>query len=218
MSHVFEKRVAAATDDYSIVWNGSAWVAEPDPNRLFIGTNTTTSYKTGFGARFLAVTIPKGSRIDAAYITVQATYNRTGTTVNAVIRGEDVDDAATFSNLADYQARRGTIVGGANDNYITTASASWSNIAAWTKDSNYNTPDFSAVVQEIIDRAGWVSGNDIVIFVDDHAGASTYTAAVVREPKSYNASSAAAPFLHVEYTPPLGPQMGFVNFQDPGVL
>ena len=52
------------------------------------------------------------------------------------------------------------------------------------------TPDIAAIIQEIVNRPGWVSGNDIVIIV---TGSSERTA------ESYNGVSAAAPLLHIDY-------------------
>ncbi len=52
---------------------------------------------------------------------------------------------------------------------------SWDNIPAWTQDTEYQSPDISAIVQEIVNQAGWVSGNHLVLFWDDHEGRSTAT-------------------------------------------
>ena len=49
------------------------------------------------------------------------------------------------------------------------------------------TSDLSPVIQEIVDRAGWVEGNAVVIIVTGS-----------RVAESYNGDNAAAPLLHVE--------------------
>ena len=49
------------------------------------------------------------------------------------------------------------------------------------------TSDLSPVIQEIVDRGGWVEGNAIVIIVTGS-----------RVAESYNGDNAAAPLLHVE--------------------
>jgi hypothetical protein len=54
------------------------------------------------------------------------------------------------------------------------------------------TPDITSVVQEIVNRLGWVSGNSLAIIV---SGTGARTA------ESFEGDSAGAPLLHVEYDP-----------------
>jgi hypothetical protein len=56
-------------------------------------------------------------------------------------------------------------------------------------------------VQEIVNRGSWATGNDMVIFWDDHAGASTATANTYRGMDS-NDTATVAPVLHVDYVAP----------------
>jgi hypothetical protein len=55
------------------------------------------------------------------------------------------------------------------------------------------TPNIAAIIQEIIDRPGWVSGNDIVIIIDPQNGE--------RDADSYEGDSNDAPLLEIEYLP-----------------
>jgi len=52
------------------------------------------------------------------------------------------------------------------------------------------TPNLAAVIQEIVNRPGWASGNALAIIV---------TGTGRRVAESYNGVPAAAPLLHVEY-------------------
>jgi hypothetical protein len=52
------------------------------------------------------------------------------------------------------------------------------------------TPNLSSVIQEIVSRPGWVSGNSLVIII---------TGTGKRVAEAYEGSSAGAPLLHVEY-------------------
>ena len=52
------------------------------------------------------------------------------------------------------------------------------------------TPDLSAILNEIVDQPGWSEGNSIVIII---------TGSGERVAESHNGSSAAAPLLHVEF-------------------
>ncbi len=136
------------------------------------------------GMRFTGLTIPQGATITAAYIQFTVDETDSGTT-SLTIRGQDADDAASFSWWSYDISSRAT----------TSASASWSP-AAWNSvgeaGSDQRTPDLSAIIQEIVDRGGWSSGNDLAIIV---SGTGERTA------ESYNGSSSNAPLLHVEYQP-----------------
>lgn len=108
------------------------------------------------GLRFQNVTISAGSTITNAWLTV-TTYN-TEDDPNVTIYGEDIDDAPSFTTTGyDITSRTKT-----------TASVSWSasNIGTGAK----NSPDVKSVIQEIIDRSGWASGNDIAIIVQGVSG------------------------------------------------
>ncbi len=193
--------VAASTDDTSIYWNVSTW----ERNNIGAGQGVgyqTTFTKRGGGMRFLNLNIPNAATIGVAYLTFIALSDSSGTTVNSVIIGEKTQAPATFGTLANYQARRGTIVGGADDTQITSASVTWNSIPAWTGSSSYNSPSIITIVQEIVNLAGWVGDgtDDIVLFWDDHAGAGTQSANINRFGASWDNTSLNPPALHIEYT------------------
>ncbi len=206
--------VSASTDDCLCYWNGSAWVF-PALTTTYVpaGYYSATGYKLGGGMRFAGVTIPQGATIDTAYFTIVADYDFTVDTVNTRITGNDVDDAATWSDLADYQARRGTIVGGANDDYITSAQVDWDAIEHFAVGTPYNSPEIKTIIQEIINRASWASGNALVLWWDDYDDRSTHIAVAQRQGASYDHETYDPPKLHIEYTPALpavGRSFGFI--------
>jgi len=143
-------------------------------------TGGSVENKIGAGGRFLNVPIAQGKTINHAYLIFpDSAYSNT--IVNSKIKGEDVDDAATFSNLTDYDARDRT-----------TANVSWNAIPSWASGGERWSPDIKTVIQEIVDRGGWVSGNAMVIFWEDHDGASNQ--------KSYNIREGSLPpVLYIEY-------------------
>jgi len=143
-----------------------------------------SNYREGCGMRFTNITIPQGAIIDSAYLTFTCRLAGSGTTVRTNIIGEDVDDAAQFSNLANYNGRSRT-----------SAIVAWDGINAWVVNSEYVSPDIKTVIKEIIDRAGWASGNDLVLFWENdlsNTGAD-------RIAWSYDGSSAKAPKLAITY-------------------
>ena len=102
------------------------------------------------------------------------------------LRGEASDNASAFgSSSGDITSRP-----------MTGASASW-NPPGWNNvgeaAAGQRTPDLSAIVQEIVDRGGWSSGNALV-FVITGSGA--------RVAESWDGSPAQAPELVIEYIAP----------------
>ena len=178
-------------DDCRVYWTGAVWTLLLTANHDQVGYQDAARCKSGAGMRFLNITIPKGSKINSAYVTVKASVSRDLTTVNTKVRGEDVDDAARFTTVANYNGRART-----------SAEVNWDNIPAWNTDTEYDSPEIKTVIQEIIDRAGWASANDIVIFWDDHDDRSTHTDNTRRQCYSHDHVAANAPKLHIEYTEP----------------
>lgn len=113
--------------------------------------NTNAHYYTLM--RFQNVTIPKGSIISAATFTGNVT-NAAIDSPNLNIYLEDIDDAPTISSGIDYNISART---------RTTAYTAWN--AADIGTGSKTSPDFAAALQEVIDRDGWASGNDIAIIL-----------------------------------------------------
>ncbi|HMT06866.1 MAG TPA: SdrD B-like domain-containing protein [Pyrinomonadaceae bacterium] len=143
------------------------------------------------GVRFNNITIPQGATITSAYI--QFTANNSGT-VSAgnptyTIQGQNVDNAATFATTANNISGR---------TWLSGQDVSWSP-GAWTQDqtTNTSTPSLTNIVQAIVNRGGWASGNSMAFRV---TGSSTN--ALYREAESWDGGAAAAPRLVVTYSMP----------------
>jgi hypothetical protein len=132
-----------------------------DTNGIRIIAGHRDGLVDGSGVRFLNITIPQGSTINSAAISVRARVSDPSTGVKTKITGDDEDNAATFSDLTDYNGRPRT-----------TAAVDWDPSEGWTADTWYDSVDISAVIQEIVNRAGWVSGNALALFWEDDGSAS----------------------------------------------
>ena len=187
--------VGASADDCVVVWDGSAWVINLVDEDIGIGYMNATHQKMGSGMRFPDVTIFKESTITSAFLRFVGIFG--SNIAYSRITGEATDDAAVWSTIADYQTRRGTVVGGANNNNITTARVTWDWIDAFVAGTTYDSPSIVTIIQEIVDRAGWASGNALALWWDDHEfrGYSRWVAA-------WDNSHYDPPELHVEYIPP----------------
>jgi hypothetical protein len=136
------------------------------------------------GMRFTNVAVPNGATIDTAYLTVRARNTQATVTGGTTIKGQDHNDPPTFTqgDYAEFDAR-----------VRTSASVYWQP-AAWAENSDYNSPEIKTIIQEIVDRSGWSTGNSMVIF---------FEADMVQDIQafSYDGSTTYAPKLHIEYSP-----------------
>ncbi len=199
-----EVSVAASADDCIFYENSTpAWVISLTSAYVYFG-RTSGVEKQGSGLRFLAATIPADylvpatAIIDASYFVLKARGAFSATTVNAVITGNKEASPAAWGTVANYQSRRGTIVGGADDSKITTAHTHWDSVGVWTDNNTYQSPDFSPVVQEMVDDLGELV--NAAFFIDDHA--ATSSAGAYRGGSSFNDGD--VPVLwHIEYHLPV---------------
>lgn len=114
------------------------------------------------GLRFTNITIPKGSTITSATIGVVPSAT-TEDEPSVTIFFQAADDCATFTTGASDISGRSR----------TSASVSWSSTdLAATGSSYHDSPSLVTPLQEVIDRAGWTSGNDVCVIIQ---GGSTGT-------------------------------------------
>lgn len=154
------------------MWNAAAFYAT--------GWDTIVGYDSDSGLinsffRFPVAVIPKGVTIDSAILTLKAQSSHSSGTVNVKVYANDIDDAVAPTDIATAQALTNT-----------TAYGQWDNLGAWTAESTYNSPDLKAVIQEIIDRDEWASGNALMLFVRNNASTGH------RDARTYNYGSGYA--------------------------
>ncbi len=106
------------------------------------------------GLQFVNVNLEKGTSISSAYIQFTCNDASTGT-INITIKGEDIDNAPIFLS-ADYNLSSRT---------NTSASVAWSP-SDWNtvgqSTTVQRTADIKTIVQEVVNRYGWSSGNSMV--------------------------------------------------------
>ena len=103
---------------------------------------------------FGSVAIPQGATIVTALLSFKSFDNFNSTTVNLVVYGNAVDNAAPPTTWAQ-----------ADGLAATTANVPWNNLPAWTTGTRYTAPDVKVIIQEIVNRSGWVSGNNLQLMV-----------------------------------------------------
>jgi len=114
------------------------------------------------GIRFQNVQIPQGVTITSASIGFIADENGSAAST-LTIDAQAVDSAPAMSTTStNISGRTGT-----------TAQVTWSP-QAWTSGDPYSTDDISTIVQELVNRAGWNSGN-AMLFRTKSSAAPTAT-------------------------------------------
>ena len=108
------------------------------------------------GLRFTNLNIPQGATIKRATVSFTANGDSSGA-AQFNIYGQLIDTAPVFTNtITDISARIGT---------ATTNSVNWVP-GDWTDRESYTSPDFTNVVQEIVDQTAWCGGNDMVLLIE----------------------------------------------------
>lgn len=132
--------------------------------------------------RFTNITIPQGSTISSASIQFTA-GDVNNTLTNLAINAEDIDDSPELmAQDFNLSLRNPT------DALVFWSPESWD--AVGDAGDDQKTPDLSSIIQEIINRSGWQSGNAITILV---GGVGKRVA------QAYDRDSAAAALLDISY-------------------
>jgi MSHA biogenesis protein MshQ len=139
------------------------------------------------GMRFSLVDIPQGAVINSAYIEFTTDETDSGTT-NLVIFGEAENNPNQFANN-DYNI---------SSRNKTAASVNWSPSAWNSVNELHQSADISSIIQEIVNRPGWVANNSLVLIIEPGAGCSS--SACQRTAESHNGAPGSAPLLVVDYS------------------
>jgi hypothetical protein len=176
-SGVQDVPVATGTDDAE-ERSASVSLTGTDLELVVDGTTVQT-----VGMRFAGLLVPPGATITAASVQFSVDEASTAPT-SLVIAGQAADNAPTFTTVSKNVSSRPR----------TTAQVAWTP-AAWTtvgaRGADQQTPDLAPVLQQIVSRPGWASGNAVVLVV---TGTGTRTASASER------GPAKTPVLHVEWT------------------
>ena len=175
-----DRRIVAGSDDAEENAAGGINLASSDLELVF-----DTSLQT-VGLRFGNVTIDREATIATAYVQFQAKETQ-GEATTLVIQGQAADQAATFASTSGNISARPR----------TSAQVTWTP-PAWTSvgetGANERTPELKSVIQEIVNRGAWVSGNALALLI---------TGIGHRTARSFEGSAAGAALLHIEVASPL---------------
>ena len=182
------KRVSAASDDAEE--EGSDGTT---PNRMWLNSSdielvsdfeSPSAGTQKIGLRFTGMNIPVGATITNAYLVFRAVGADSPMTnsdaTSLTLKGQLIGNAPTFTSTS----------GNISSRALTTASTAWTP-STWSSGSDYNSPDISAVVQEIVNQGAWASGNSLAIII---------TGTGHRASQAYDTDPSTAAQLVVTYT------------------
>lgn len=181
VTNILTTRIGAGSDDAEETSKGAV-TTNGDDIELCYDTKTTGSQVVGL--RFNGISIPQGAAITKAYI--QFTVDeKTNAGCTLTIKGEASNNAAAFTTASKNISGRLTTV--ANASWVP---AGWPTVGQ--SGTAQQTPDLKTIVQEIVGRTGWSSGNSLAFVV-------TGTGNGKRTAVSYETNSANAALLYIEY-------------------
>ena len=181
--------VVAAIQSVDVQISASADDAEEDSSSISLTSSDLElaadhGIDQTIGMRFNNVNVPGSEVLSSAYI--QFTVDEaSSSTVNLTIEGQASGNAAAFD----------TSPGNISTRTRTSASVLWSP-AAWptpgVAGTDQRTADLSPIIQQIVNRSDWSSGNSIVVLI-------TGSGLGARTAESFNGDPSGAPVLHIEY-------------------
>jgi VCBS repeat-containing protein len=172
----FEVRVETSSDDAEERATGTVSLTSSDLE-LVLDLDIQT-----VGLRFNGITIPQGANITSASIQFQTDETNSETTT-LTFHGEAASNPLTFTSSTNDIINRA----------LTNANVEWTPVP-WTTvgeaGPDQQTPDISAIIQEIVNLPNWSDGNSLVIIISGNGK---------RVAEAYDGVQAGAPLLHVEY-------------------
>ena len=154
-----------------------------DGNDLRFGVNVAPLSAQYTGIRFRNIVIDAGATILTARLKLVCNTSDITDTCQTFIYAQDDSFPAAFSDFADFAGRP-----------LTAASVAWGPVEHVVVNQIFYTDDFNSVVQEVINRGDWASGNNLVIFINGWVVPPPYTNRIIW---SYNSDPSKAPILEI---------------------
>lgn len=189
--------VATSTDDVTVIVTGNAVAyetktssggADAEQSATGVVTLSSANLRLGdnqwVGLRFGGIPIDRNKTIANAYI--QFTADAVGNAPTSItIYGQASDDAPAFAATTNNLSSRTR----------TSASVTWTP-PAWPtvgeRSFNQRTVDIKPILQELVNRPGWVFNGNIVILMNGSG---------LRQAESYEGASAKSALIHIDYVP-----------------
>lgn len=151
---------------------------------LFLGTSASTSFSYT-GLRFVNVSVPRNATLTSARLQFASSGNQ-WITIGLTMQAENAANCATFTTASRPSLRT-----------LTTPSVAHSSNANWTINTYYFFENIATVLQPIINRSDWASGNSLCLILK-----GTGSLWVRKFAHSFEGNPALAPRLIITYRAP----------------
>ena len=111
--------------------------------------------------RFPSVNIPQGSTINEAYVKFTCVADGSIETCNLNLYFEDSDNAVAPTDIGEFNG------------LSLTGAVAWNALPAWINGIQYDTPGLASILQNVVDRGGFSSGNAVQLVVKDNSSSSS---------------------------------------------
>ena len=158
-----------------------------------VGKNGTKAYRAGY--RFGSIQLPKTARVLSA--TLKLACNWASGTTDTVLYGEANDLSVTFSTTQnDLSSRTRTV-----------ANVPWNGMPVLSWGKPLSSPDVTAIVQEIVSRPTWQTGNPITFLQYEAPTAANTWEAITFEGAGTSPLTATLEIAYVETVDQTPPQI-----------
>lgn len=141
----------------------------------------SSSQNAYVGVIFRNISLPNNAAIANAYLEFTAYQTSSSNVASLTIAGADEDDVGNYNRYSRYILR----------DMRKTTSVAWSGIPKWYKNYTYQSPSLTPIVQQIVARSGWDSGNDMMFILANFSGE--------RGAYSYNGQPSGSVKLVIEF-------------------
>lgn len=196
------RSISTGTDDAEeYVPGGTGVIGSIDLTSSDLEIMLDGTKKQMVGVRFQNINIPKGSQIVSANIQFATKGDKDPILGNAYIFAQDADNPATFSSTSFDLTSRAKLVDSVL--WVGNTSPTWGLTAAGTAGPEQRTPAITSLVQSLVNRTNWASGNAMAMFL---------TGTGVRNAYSFDQSGGVPAKLIVQYIAPNTPNMTTTTF------
>lgn len=192
--HLAYKVTASADDAEEQLSNGDTGISNGSQDLDLGRYNAGDSSATVIGLRFRNIQLPDNAKITEAWLEFYIQRTPTVTEnepISLEIVGEDTDNASEFKN-------ENKNISNTSTRPETDARVTWGSdtLDPWSPVNDIRkTPDLKDIVQEIIDREGWKTGNACAFKIRYKSSSVN----AKRDVFSYDGSYTKAPVLHIRY-------------------
>lgn len=159
----------------------------------WVGHNSSTAFNYRSMMRF-QLSVPQGAEITDATMEQHSNGQVVGGgavwPLATTIRAHDSDNSSQVVDYTDFTSRESS---------LTTASVAWSIEGGWNVIEWKTSPDIKSVIQEVVNRAGWTSGNYINVWWGPTDDTYSSEGDIVVQGTAYDDAPAQAAKLSVTY-------------------